>query len=282
MVKPLVLSLIFLILSFSVFAQNEKSDLNTQMNQIKAIIDSLPRSNEYNFESEYDFEFNPDDYSVRVKIHHYTKKTGKKRNDVNQYQFIFTQLDPHAILIKKDSLTGSFDIRFYIMNNKSSITQEVLIDGRRGASSTQDIMTLGSWNDPRVLADLEKLRDLSAHFILDYYDGKLPSGLNTKTESDAIIRISDGRGNVKVIDLENQGSGDIYTIVEEMPLFDGAIDQDESNKKVNNYLEKRVKSDRHYKKGTVFISFVVNQDGRTENIKILRGINDKIWWITHI
>jgi len=79
-----------------------------------------------------------------------------------------------------------------------------------------------------------------------------------------------------VIDLEDQASGDKYTIVEEMPLFDGAIDQDESNKKVNNYLEKGVKSDRHYKKGTVFISFVVNQDGRTENIKILRGINDKI------
>jgi|GEM_PF-6277260 len=157
------------------------------MNQIKAIIDSLPRSNEYNFESEYDFEFNLDDYSVRVKIHHYTKKTGKKRNDVNQYQFMFTQLDPNAILIKKDSLSDSFDIRFYIMNNKSSITQEVLIDGRRGASSTQDIMTLGSWSDPGVLTDLEKLRDLSAHFILDYYDGKLPSGLNTKTESDAII-----------------------------------------------------------------------------------------------
>lgn len=74
---------------------------------------------------------------------------------------------------------------------------------------------------------------------------------------------------------KSQSSEEIYTKVEKMPLFIGSSNQDESNKLLYKYIEKKVNDDKLGTRGTVFVSFVVNENGRTENIEVLKGINSK-------
>lgn len=78
-----------------------------------------------------------------------------------------------------------------------------------------------------------------------------------------------------VYELSTKGIEAIYTIVEKMPLFKGATNQDESTELLYNYLEEKVNEDEFNMKGTVIVRFIVNRKGKTENIEVLRGINSK-------
>jgi TonB family protein len=62
-------------------------------------------------------------------------------------------------------------------------------------------------------------------------------------------------------------SDDIYTIVQQMPVFQGNM---------NEYLSKNIKYPKKEQKkgimGTVYINFIVEKDGTVSNAKVLRGV----------
>lgn len=59
---------------------------------------------------------------------------------------------------------------------------------------------------------------------------------------------------------------------EEMPEFVGGNDS------LRKFIVKNfnVSVDNNYKKGKIYISFVVEEDGTLSNIKILKGLSDKL------
>ena len=62
----------------------------------------------------------------------------------------------------------------------------------------------------------------------------------------------------------------IFTIVEEMPSFPGG--DAARNKFLSENIVYPTQASENGIQGTVYVSFIVNTDGKTENIKILRGI----------
>ena len=62
----------------------------------------------------------------------------------------------------------------------------------------------------------------------------------------------------------------IFTIVEEMPSFPGG--DAARNKFLSENIVYPMQASENGIQGTVYVSFIVNTDGKTENIKILRGI----------
>jgi len=80
---------------------------------------------------------------------------------------------------------------------------------------------------------------------------------------------------IPVFSQNNQVEGQIYMVVEKMPLYDGATTDEESNKKLQQFITKRAKEFNVESKGLVFISFTINPEGNVINAKVLRGVSEK-------
>lgn len=66
-----------------------------------------------------------------------------------------------------------------------------------------------------------------------------------------------------------------FTIVEQMPLFDGATTQEESTQKVMNYIEQKAEASGVTEKGNVFVNVTIDSEGKVTNANILRGLSDE-------
>jgi protein TonB len=93
--------------------------------------------------------------------------------------------------------------------------------------------------------------------------------VSTKTQagSDTIIDIPDGDGGGDDLGLGNQ---EVFTIVEQMPEFQGGED------KLREFLSKNIKYPAMAREnnisGTVYITFVVEGNGEITNVQSLRGL----------
>jgi len=87
----------------------------------------------------------------------------------------------------------------------------------------------------------------------------------------------EGSGDDIIIPTENTGSGvieekadEVFTIVEQMPSFPGG------EAELSKYLSKNIRYPQMEKdagiSGTVYVSFVVNREGKIKDAKILRGV----------
>lgn len=66
-----------------------------------------------------------------------------------------------------------------------------------------------------------------------------------------------------------------FTIVEKMPLFNGASDHLESQQKVKDFIAERVQSANMNITGTVYLSYVIDTTGNLIRVKLLRGISEE-------
>ncbi|NRB63358.1 MAG: energy transducer TonB [Saprospiraceae bacterium] len=257
------------------YGQTKQEKISSLLNEIKESINNLPKPPDNYFDSKYDFVFDDSEYLITVTDIHFEKGTKKKRKDFNIYTFKLSDLDPNAILLVEDSSNNTVEIRFFTMNNIAAITQRVSVSGKIRSTSYQDRMTLGKWDTPSVLIEIEKIKKLFSKVILSYYNGKLPEAISTDTGPLKFFSVQNASEEIKVIEIKQpkDESEAIYTIVEKMPLFDGSNNQKESTDLVNAYLKQKVKDEEFNVKGIVYISFIVNQKGETENVEVLRGIN---------
>lgn len=68
----------------------------------------------------------------------------------------------------------------------------------------------------------------------------------------------------------------IYVIVEEMPLFYGAKTVEETNELIFKYIDGAAKKINTKDHGTVYIQFLVDNQGNTVNPKIIRSENERL------
>jgi TonB family protein len=66
-----------------------------------------------------------------------------------------------------------------------------------------------------------------------------------------------------------------FMIVEKMPLYDGAINDEDSNKKLERFVTNRAKAIEVKDKGIVYVSFTVDSEGNVVNVKVLKGVSEK-------
>ena len=74
---------------------------------------------------------------------------------------------------------------------------------------------------------------------------------------------------------QEEGDGDIFVVVEEMPVFDG-----EGLQKFQNWVQQNVNypdiAIEYGIKGTVFVNFIIDKDGDVSSIKIIRGVDPSL------
>jgi TonB family protein len=103
--------------------------------------------------------------------------------------------------------------------------------------------------------------------------------VHLKCSQDSIVfAVVDGHAPTKIIelsDLENANLAadtipEIFTIVEDMPVYEGG--DDARNKFLADNLIYPELATRYKIQGTVYVSFIVERNGAVSNVKILRGI----------
>ena len=77
-------------------------------------------------------------------------------------------------------------------------------------------------------------------------------------------------GNASTVDFSYNEKAEVFTVVEQMPEYPGGVSA------MMSYLGNNIKYPEQAKRdsiaGRVFVSFIVETDGRVTNVKILRGI----------
>jgi TonB family protein len=69
---------------------------------------------------------------------------------------------------------------------------------------------------------------------------------------------------------ENTDEKDVFTVVEEMPIFPGGMNKYESY--IANNIKYPQQAKKNNIKGKVFLSFIIDKNGKLHNVKVLRGI----------
>jgi len=261
----------------SSFGQNDKEELINTLKEIQALITELPVAKNSLSDSKYEFTFDKEGKQITITDWHYEKGTKKKRPDHNIYAFTLSTLDPNTILIKQYKTQKTFEILFFSINNRPTITQKVSVKGQIRATSYQDRISMGRWSFDN-LTQIEKIKSLFSIAILNSLNGNVPANSKTTTEPMKFVDINDNKIEAKIVEIpeENKEEEPVFVIVETMPLFQNSIDQDESGKLMNNYIKERIKADKYNTKGVVYINCVIDKTGKTTKIKVLRGVNSEL------
>jgi Gram-negative bacterial TonB protein C-terminal len=261
----------------SSFGQSNQEELLNTLKKIQTLITELPKGNHSLFDSKFELNFDKDGKQITITNWHYEKGTTKKKKDHNIYTFDLSTLDPHTILIEKFESQKTFEIRFFAMNNRPTVTQKVSVKGQIRATSYQDRVTMGRWNFDNLI-QIEKIKTLFSKAILNSLDGNVPTNSKTTTEPMKFVDINDKNLEAKIVEIpkENKEEGPVFVMVETMPLFQNSTDEDESEKLVSKYLKERIKTDNYNSKGVVYINCVIDSSGKATKIKILRGVNSEL------
>lgn len=112
----------------------------------------------------------------------------------------------------------------------------------------------------------------------------MPAVTNTSAKAVNLIYATKTRGKVTDIQLTQlntiadttpkKGGNEIFTSVEQVPMFDGGL------KAFGDFLNKNIKYPKESRdkniQGRVIISFIVEQNGELSNIKVVRGVDAAI------
>lgn len=92
--------------------------------------------------------------------------------------------------------------------------------------------------------------------------------------NDSLVNVvSMKEGNIwseEIGDTEQNGEGEIYTIVENMPQYPGG--EEARNKLLATNIIYPATATQNGIQGTVYVSFIVEKDGAVSNVKVIRGI----------
>lgn len=107
----------------------------------------------------------------------------------------------------------------------------------------------------------------------DYPNIEALEVVHHKCQADSVIKIV-LEENIIDYDLFLSDSTIVYTVVEEMPDFDGGKEAMMRfiSANINYPKEARIKQES----GTVFVNFIIDLDGFPKNIKILKGVSPSI------
>ena len=75
--------------------------------------------------------------------------------------------------------------------------------------------------------------------------------------------------------IDDKGVIQEFTIVQKMPLYDGATNDEDSNKKLEKFITNRAEAIQVKDKGIVYVSFTVDYEGNVVNIQVLKGVSEK-------
>ncbi|MDA8956438.1 energy transducer TonB [Flavobacteriales bacterium] len=249
----------------SSFGQSNQEELLNTLKQIQTLIAELPKGKHALFDIKFELNFDKDGKHITITNWHYEKGRKKKKKDHSTYTFDLSTLDPNTIIIEKFEYQKTFEIRFFAMNNRPTITQKISVKRQIKATSSLDRVTMGSWSFDNLI-QIEKIKTLFSKAILNSLNGNVPTNSKTTTEPKWYVDIPK----------ENNEEGPVFAIVETMPLFQNSADRDKSEKLVRKYIRKRIKADTYNSKGVVYVNCVIDKSGKTTKVKILRGVNSEL------
>tara|TARA_B100000809_G_scaffold261181_1_gene309581 strand:+ start:112 stop:555 length:444 start_codon:yes stop_codon:yes gene_type:complete len=79
------------------------------------------------------------------------------------------------------------------------------------------------------------------------------------------------------IEIPQQKKGEeVYVIVQTMPQFKDSKTQEETSKELIKYFKSKMDEDRPTSKGTVYMSFIIDKEGKVTEVFLLEGVNSEL------
>ncbi|OFX27519.1 MAG: hypothetical protein A2041_03745 [Bacteroidetes bacterium GWA2_31_9b] len=237
-----------IILILSLFIFSIQIQLFAQDN--KSIVDILNSSIESTYLKDFSFKLEP--------------------NSVARYSVVLSKNTKYAFVIYQNE-TNQFDFGLYrdksdknLVPSKVEITKQIIkaefINGKTGVYHL--IIKNNSTKiaeSALVLSFIEKIDTPETIEIPDIVD--VPDAIEQAPEIPEPIDV-------------------VFMVVEQMPLFNGAKSQEESNKKFQKFITENTTYPQEAKdkkiSGRVFVSYVVSENGYIKDAKIARGVHPSL------
>jgi TonB family protein len=178
------------------------------------------------------------------RIHEYLADEGVLQNGIHRSIYQQMILD-ESMGIRVNGLTNHFNVS--LLKNRITMMSK---------------SKSGAWSKTKVLLAIPSL------LLLGLF---LSSGTATSVNSDPAAFAQDKQKQAQVKKTTTAtGDNTVYTVVEKLPSFPGG--QDGYVKFLVENIKYPAEAKKNKIQGTVFVTFVVETDGRVSNVKILRGI----------
>lgn len=273
----LLLIIIILIFQTNLFGQNT-DQIKSCLDSINIIIDNLPKTTDFRDDTRFKLKYNKNCKKIEITEQYFEKNSNKAKTNHNVFTFNLSDIDSKFILLENFE-TDYFYIQLLTINNKPKIKQQVFVDGDVGTASLQDRVTIGYWtNEHRNEGELIQSLFISA---IKEMQGK-KSNLKTSTQAgqlnELVILTKDGKKHkfdIPKVDPYEEPRY-LYGFTDVLPSFQGSKDRNETEKKLEEYFEKKIKENKTKDKGMVYIQFTIDKTGKPTQINVVHGVNNKL------
>jgi len=188
-------------------------------------------------------------------------------------QFIYKNIKYPAIA-RESNIQGSVVLQFNV-SSTGSIEDISVVRGIGGGCDEECIRVVNLMNNPRLKWTPGKIdgKPVKVKFTLP-----IKFKLSPSKSSPSKVQEIDGQSDKVVVQAKAYvADGDLYKVVEDMPLFPDCDDMACSNEKLFKYVIANLKYPDEAREdkveGTVVVTFVIEPNGSVSSIKVAKGLS---------
>ena len=259
--------IIVILILFSVSASygQTKKERIAILDSIQTLLTEMPNSSAEKWDARYSLEYDKKGEFITITETRFDKGTNNKQYSYTESLFYLDVLDPGFVYLVEDESGNNVMLKIFTVNNKEVIAHKSFTALGSPKRIYIDHLSIGYW-DKSEIEKCSKLKELFKKVILDAHGGVAP-------ESTTIVKSDVAQMNKKPLEIDYT-KDPVYFIVETMPIFGNAKSTKDGEIDMRKYIDSRVRELDFNMEGKVYISFIVNKEGKVANVKVARGVSD--------
>ncbi|MGZ3902353.1 MAG: energy transducer TonB [Bacteroidia bacterium] len=263
-----ILTQLILILTFSISSAQSNRHVNDSLKEINSLLKKLPKCIQYQNYVKYELEFSNITEEINLKANYFDLKSNKKAAQYNITKFRFKDIDPNGIVIKDYDKTHIM-LQLISKNNAKVINNIFFIDDIISSNTYYDRVSIDFFNRESSESLLVRIKSIFSYFLKIQQESL--NSKNDNTEENAMVAKEDVHFNtIDSLDIRKQESAFIFGVMEKSPTFLDSRNNEETEKKVKNYLDQEGNKINHHFSGKIYIQFIIDKNGFVINPLILK------------
>ena len=273
--KKLIIILLLSHISSFTYGQLSLQVIDT-LNYIDKLIQDLPNSRRGNQYVKYRLEYEKDYSTVKIITDSYDYKTNEKINQNNISTFKLEDIDPNAILIRAYN-SSNIMLQLICKENNHNVNNVFIYEGKQMGNSKIDRASINSYNPKEYKQKLERIKNAFIYVVKSNQKNSSKSYVTDTTDMKTIIKkINDKTEVIELTKIKANKGSYVFGTMETPPVFLNSKSPKETEINARNYLIDLAMKEKHTRHGKVFISFFISENGKINDIQILKGVDKEL------
>ncbi len=276
--KKILFFVVLYLATSTIIAQNKQNKIISYIDTINVILEKIALAENPLAKLKYRFSYETNTELISIVETSIRKATREQQKVFQRILFSPAIVDNNYIYqqlaIKETDLCG---ISFFAINNYPKLNSQ-FIEGEQIINSTfQDRIYIGGWQKKHT-TEIEIIVELLKKIVALYSN---PTNLQVTTDKSLPLVIGYFDAQNKFISIAppqsiKPSNNHLFDFTDELATFEGSNDRKEIDKKLKIFFENILVKLNKQEKGSIYVQFTVDNQGKVLEAKILHTNNTKL------